>query len=187
MDSNAAWADRLEEFRSYLRLLAAVQLPATLRARLEPADLVQDTLVEAVRDLAQFRGNSKPELAGWLRRILSRNVRDRARKEFAARRDINLERSLEAALDRSSARIEQWLALAELGPAAQAEREEQLRRLADALGQLADDQRTVIELKHLQGWSVAAVADHMKRSPTAVAGLLRRGLERLRELLAEEP
>jgi RNA polymerase sigma-70 factor (ECF subfamily) len=187
MDSNAAWADHLEEFRSYLRLLAAVQLPARLRARLEPADIVQETLAEAVRDLSQFRGNTRPELAGWLRRILARNIHDRARKEFAARRDVHAEQSLEALLERSSARIEHWLAVADLTPAARAEREEQLCRLAAALAQLAGDQRTAIELKHLQAWTVADVAEHMNRSQTAVAGLMRRGLGRLRELLAEKP
>jgi RNA polymerase sigma-70 factor (ECF subfamily) len=57
--------------------------------------------------------------------------------------------------------------------------------LAEALVQLSDDQRLAVELKHLQGWSVADICKHTGRSEAAVAGLLRRGLKRLRELMAE--
>ena len=66
------------------------------------------------------------------------------------------------------------------------ERQEQLLRLARALAQLPDDQRTAVELHHLRDGPVAEIARQMGRTEAAVAGLLRRGLKRLRELLAEE-
>jgi DNA-directed RNA polymerase specialized sigma24 family protein len=35
-------------------------------------------------------------------------------------------------------------------------------------------------LQHWQGWSLADIAEHMGRTPAAVAGLLKRGLSQLR-------
>lgn len=61
--------------------------------------------------------------------------------------------------------------------------QEQLVALANALAHLPEEQREVIELKHLRGHAVAEIAERLGKTRAAVAGLLRRGLERLRELL----
>ncbi len=178
---------RLAEFRSYLRLLAAIQLPPLVRVRIDPADIVADTLAEAARDAGQHDGQSMPEFAGWLRRLLARNIRNRIQHASTTGGDVSREPALAASIDRAATRVEQWLALAELEPTAQAAREEQVRRLAAALDQLPDDQRTAVELKHLQGWTVAEVAEQMNCSAVAIAGLLRRALVRLHEILTASP
>jgi RNA polymerase sigma-70 factor (ECF subfamily) len=176
----------LEKFRSYLRLLAGLQMDTRLQGKLGPSDLVQQTLLEAHASRQAIAGRNDAEVACWLRRILANNLADAVRSYTAAARDVALERSLEAALAESSAQLDAWLVSDRPGPEDGVARQEQLLRLADALAQVPEDQRTALDLKHLRGLSVEEVARQMGRSGAAVAGLLRRGLQRLRDLLADE-
>src|SRR5207249_1060792 len=96
------------------------------------------------------------------------------------------ERSLEAALEDSSSRLEAWLAAEQSSPSQHAIRQEQLCRMAAALEQLPAQQRQAVELHHLRGCSLAEVAEQMGRSRSAVASLIFRGLEKLRQLLEDQ-
>src|SRR5262245_21397009 len=171
----------LERYRDYLLLLARIQLARGLQAKLDPSDLDQQTLLKAHRNRGQFRGRTEAELAAWLRAILARHLADVARK-FGPRTGVR-ERSLEAALEQSSARLEAWLAAGDTSPSRRAERQEQLLRMAEGLAALPDDQRVALELRHLRGLAVAEVAREMGRSTAAVGSLLYRGLKALREFL----
>ena len=64
-------------------------------------------------------------------------------------------------------------------------RSERLLRLAEALEALPEAQREAVELHYWQGWSLAEIAAHLDRSTAAIAGLLQRGLKKLRHLLEE--
>jgi RNA polymerase sigma-70 factor (ECF subfamily) len=179
----AAKARNFGEFRPYLRLLARLYFDPRLQAKMDPSDIVQKTLLEAEQHKEHHAWTSDAETATWLRTILVRNLADVYRKFSTGARRLTLERSLSD----SSARLEAWLADGHSPPGASIVRTEELMRLAAALEELPDDQRQVLDLKHLQGWSVTAISAEVGRSEAAVAGLLRRGLKRLRELLAEPP
>ena len=170
----------LEHFREYLLLLARLQIAPRLRGLLDPSDLVQQTLLKAHERRDQFRGQTDAEKAAWLRAILANQLRDTLR-----RHGRQPERSLEAALEQSSLRVEAWLAAEDESPSRQAQEGERLLGLAEAMAGLPDDQRLALELHHLEGLSVAAVARRMGRTTAAVAGLLHRGLKSLRERFRE--
>jgi RNA polymerase sigma-70 factor (ECF subfamily) len=170
----------VEDYREYLHLLARLQLDPRLRGKVDPSDVVQQTLVKAHQNLQQFRGQTAGEQAGWLRRILANTLIDAARK---FQRELALEHDLAQGVEQSSARLEAWLAAEQSSPSEVAARQEQLLRLARALAQLPDDQRIAVELHHLREVPVADLALEMGRTEASVAGLLRRGLKRLRELL----
>ncbi len=175
----------LERYRGYLHLLARLQLQARFRGKLDASDVVQQTLLKAHQALEQFRGEEPAELAAWLRQILARTLADYARDFGRAKRDLARERSLEAAVEDSSARLDAWVS-AESSPSQHVLREEQSVRLAGALASLPELQREALILKHCEGWSLAEIAQHLQRTRPAVASLLRRGLQHLRALLHEE-
>jgi RNA polymerase sigma-70 factor (ECF subfamily) len=183
--SSDAQSRPLEYFREYLRMLARLQIDPRLRSKLDPSDVVQETLLRAHERRDQFRGSTPAEQTAWLRQILANELAEVLRYYSRQTRDLNRERSLEAAVEESSARLEQWLASEQSGTSQRMERDEQLIRLGEALAGLPEDQRTAVELRYLQKEPVAQIAELVGRTEASVSGLLRRGLERLRERLSE--
>jgi RNA polymerase sigma-70 factor (ECF subfamily) len=174
-----------ERYRAYLRLLARLQIPVRLQPKVDASDVVQQTLLEVHRASDQFARLDEPARAAFLRRALTNNLADLVRHFAAEARDVGRERPVEAAVCDSSARLADWLAADQSSPSMRAVREEDLMRLAEALAELPEDQRLAVELKHLHGYAVSEIGAAMERGETAVGGLLRRGLKKLRELLHE--
>src|SRR5438270_10252532 len=138
----------LESYRSYLALLARVQLGRGLQGKVDPSDVVQEAFLEAHRDFAQFQGQTEAELLAWLRRVLATSLADQTRRyRGTQRRDPRLERQLAAALDRSSQALERGLVAPGSSPSDRAERHEDARRLAEALERLPADYRDVLLLR----------------------------------------
>src|SRR5262249_10811992 len=93
--------------------------------------------------------------------------------------------SLEPSPDDPAAGAGERLAADQTSPSGRAGRNEQLARLARALGALPDDQRRAVALHHLEGLSLEATAEAMGRSRPVAAGLIRRGLQALRVMLVD--
>jgi RNA polymerase sigma-70 factor (ECF subfamily) len=173
----------LERFRAYLTLLARLQLDPGLQGKVDPSGVVQQTLLEAYQAIDRLERMTEEQQAGWLRKALARNLTDEVRKLSTAMRDVTRERSLDAAIQDSSARIQAWLASERSNPSDQAVRNEHLLQLAEALARLPEDQRRSVELHHLLGYPVGEIGRILARSESAVGSLLVRGLRNLRKYM----
>jgi RNA polymerase sigma-70 factor (ECF subfamily) len=185
---DAALGLLLERYRAYLTLLARLQIGRLLQGKADPADMVQETFLEAAGHFALFRGETEAELTAWLRQILAGCLAHLARRYFGTEaRDVRLERLLGDELDQSSRAIDCGLIAEQSSPSQSASRREQAVLLADALDCLPPDYREVIILRHLEGLTFPEVAARMGRSLDSVEKLWVRALPRLRRALGGEP
>jgi RNA polymerase sigma-70 factor (ECF subfamily) len=179
------WVDSLPKYQDFLKLLARLQLLDSLRDRLDSSDVAQETMVRAVANIEQFCGSTEQELGAWLRTILVRLVIEKHRGAHTKKGDLSREQSLQRALEDSTARLEEWLADKGPSPSQNAARQEQLLELANALEKLPPRQREAVELKYFKGWKNKAIAKELDVTTAALAGLLLRGVAKIRAQLLE--
>ena len=175
--SSAAIGSLLEGARSYLMLQAEHQLPLTLRAKVGPSDIVQETALDAHRDFLRFRGTTQEELYAWLRTILQNNVMDAVRRfDMAQKRSAKREASISVVVDRRGVSV---LPTGGNSPDRSAIRREDAALLTVVLAQVPGDYQTVLRLRYWEGLSFPEIASRIGRSEEAARKLWYRALARL--------
>jgi RNA polymerase sigma-70 factor (ECF subfamily) len=189
---NQALGALVNGYRNYLQLLARVQVDRQLRRRLSASDLVQETLTRACRGFREFRGVSEQELLAWLRTIMVHSLRKAVEREIKAYkrtvwREVPLHVAV-AAMENSSAQLDQALLCSLAIPAEQAETREMVAVVADRLAQLPEQYREIIILRNLEGLRFDEVAQRLGKSVGAARVMWVRALNQLRgELDGELP
>jgi RNA polymerase sigma-70 factor (ECF subfamily) len=172
----------LRHFEPWLRLLAQVQVESRFRAKFDPSDVVQQTMLEAVRALPQFRGTTEAELTAWLRQILAHALAHEIRRyRGTQKRDLQREVPLDKQLTNASQRLGDILPATGTSPSQVLIQHERQVLLAQALERLPEDYREVIVLRSLEGLSHDEVAKRLGRNSGAVRMLWVRALARLRQ------
>jgi RNA polymerase sigma-70 factor (ECF subfamily) len=172
----------LENYRPYLLVLAQKYLDPKLQGRLDPADIVQVTFMEAQRDLDSFRGEDIASMLAWLRNILRNNVASMHQHHLATKkRSARMEIGFHHAATDSQPGIGDLIPSETTSPSQQAMRGEAVMELAESMLRLPASQQEALRLRYMEGWTLKQIADHMQKSEMAVAGLLKRGLQGLRE------
>lgn len=169
----------LDSHRPALLLWARCQMPEWLRGKLDPADLVQQTLLEAHTARERVEGRTALEVLAFLRRALAHNLIDATRKHARSRTDVS-----PVACAQSSVRLADWLAAEHTSPSERADRNDRFDKLASALAELPDAQRVAVEMRYLQQMKVAEIARLMDRNENAVSQLLHRAVVALRGALS---
>jgi RNA polymerase sigma-70 factor, ECF subfamily len=176
----------LQTYRNYLTVLATAQLDQRLRRRMNPSDLVQETLLAAHRDFGKFRGRSEREFLAWLRQILINCLHHAVETHLKAKmRDVRCEVSIEQmglSMDHSAAQFAHALADHGPSPSAAARQRERAVILADQLAKLRPEYRDVIVHRNSQGLSLDEIAERMDRKAGAVRMLWLRAIDKFKRV-----
>ena len=181
-------------YRNYLRMIVRTGMGPRLRERVEMSDVVQETLVEVVRQFPQFTGQNEIALVGWLRRLVAQKLADLGRYHSRAKRSgdaasVPLDAGWEAGGhpappgDGEGLRLLDMLALSQTSPSEAASRRELTVLLADAFSNLGEQEAEVLWLYHAEGLSFEAIAQRLGLGRKAVRGLWARGLKGLRKTM----
>jgi RNA polymerase sigma-70 factor, ECF subfamily len=135
----------------------------------EAEDAAQDALVKAWRGLGRFRAGAP--LRPWLLRIVANEARNRSRAS-ARRQRLALRAAAESSGGAAPSPEETTLAI------------EQRELLLDALGQLPDEARLVLECRYLLDLSERETAAALGLRRGTVKSRTARALQRLRETYA---
>ncbi len=199
--ARAGEADALGEicalYQNYLRMVVRTGLGPRLRERVELSDVVQEALVEVVRQFPQFTGDSEAALVGWLRRLVGQKLADLGRYHSRAKRaGASSALPLDAAPPdaaggfrpgEESGRLLDMLSLSQTSPSQAVSRREQIVLLADALAGLTDLEADVIWLYYAESLSFEAIGQRFGLSRKSIRGIMARGFKRLKRSLEGPP
>jgi RNA polymerase sigma-70 factor (ECF subfamily) len=177
----------LARHRDRLRLMVALRLDPRLQARVDPPDVVQDTLTEADAKLADYARRRPLPFYPWLRRLAWEHlVRLHRRHVVARRRRVGREEVPPAPLpDASAWELASRLAARDSSPSAWLRRDGLRGRLRHALARLAENDREVLVLRNLEDLSPGEIAAVLGLTEAAVKMRQLRALQRLRERLGD--
>ncbi len=183
---SAAVERLLGEFREPLRKVIDLRLDPVLARRVDASDIVQDVLLEANQRLTEYLKSPNMPFHLWLRHLAQDRIIDTHRRHRQAqRRSIDREQAIQrpAWTDASSVQLVAQLVDAEQTPASAAIHQELQRRLSDALGQLGDDDRDIILMRHHEQLSNQDVAAALGLTEAAASMRYLRALRKLRGVL----
>jgi RNA polymerase sigma-70 factor (ECF subfamily) len=183
-------------YRNYLRMIVRTGLGPKLRERVELSDVVQEALVEVVRQFPQFTGQNEAALVGWLRRLVGQKLADLGRYHSRAKRssggsalplDAPWEPGTPSDSNPGGGRLLDMLALSQTSPSEAASRRELIVLLADALAGLPGTEAEVLWLYYADGLSFEAIGERMELSRKSIRGVWARGLKNLKRTLDGPP
>lgn len=183
--SDAAIDELLLLYRARLRQLFAVRVGDWMRGRVDPSDLVQETLTEAAQKLEKFLVDRPIAFYPWLRQIGIQRLSKAREFHLAQKRNAMRERhgvdlsgeSVQHLVDRLGANLPSPSAIAR-----QAEQSDQMRKI---IAQLSESDRELLVLRYLEQLPVDECLTVLRVSREAYKKRHFRAIKRLRELLTE--
>jgi RNA polymerase sigma-70 factor, ECF subfamily len=173
-------------YGNYLRMVVRSGMGRRLRERVEVSDVVQEVLVEVVRQFPRFTGQNDAAVMGWLRRLADQRLADQGRYHCRSKRGgdgmvLPLDGASESGglADEGSGRLLDRLALSQTSPSQLVSKREQFDLLADALAGLAEPEADVLWLYFAESLSFEAIGQRLNLKRKSVSRIVAQGLKKL--------
>jgi RNA polymerase sigma-70 factor (ECF subfamily) len=182
----AAAGEALDRHRARLRRMVEARLDRRVRGRVDPSDVLQDGLADAVAEFPAYLADPRLPLFLWLRLVVGDRLAKAHRDHLGAQardaaREVSLYRGPMPAA--SSAALAAHLLGRETSPTQAAVRAERLLRLQAALNALDPVDREVLSLRHFEELTHAEAAGVLEIGEAAAAKRYVRALKRLKDVL----
>jgi len=168
LDHDQLFAQSADRLLLYIRL----RMGPGLSRRIEPVDALQEVWLAALQGLEGFESRGPGSFLRWLCKIADNRLAGLAEHHGALKRRPA----------KAMARVSRIVDLARdprSGPLSGAVRIEARGRLAEAIDQLAEDEREALMLRFFQGLEQAEIAQRLETSTSSVQRLLGRALVKI--------
>ena len=191
-----AMGELCDHYRNYLRVVVRSELKSRLSKRVELSDVVQEVLVEIVRQFPSFTGDNEPALLGWMRRLVAQKLADLGRFHKRLKRGggvlpVSLDHDLDfgntgGTREGSEVRPRDILALSQTSPSEAASLREQTRLLTGTLALLPESEAEVLWLHHAEGLSFTTISERLGLSRKRIRVIWARGLRSIRRSMGRQ-
>jgi RNA polymerase sigma-70 factor (ECF subfamily) len=161
-----AYEALFERYAERLLLYVRLRLGAALRGKVSPFDVLQETFLAAHKAFAEFDQRDEDSFSHWIHRIAHNRIRDLADHHGAQRRA-----PAGGHLDGSG--VIERIRASQTGPSTRAGREEEQRRLEQAIQALEPREREALLLRYFEGQSFERVGQALgcsRETARAVVG-----------------
>jgi RNA polymerase sigma-70 factor (ECF subfamily) len=184
-----AMAELMAMHRDRLRKMVAVRLDQRVSPRLDPSDVVQETMLKAVAKMPEYLKDRPIEFYPWLRQLAWDQMVDSFRKHVVAQRrsvdrEIDMDRDLIPALpDQSTAMLAEILVAKQSSPSRRLQLNHIQDRVSEALRAINPAYREVLVMRYLEELSLGEIAQCLGASESAIKSRHVRALKQLAKAL----
>ncbi len=186
-DGNAEAVNKLiDRHRDAILRLVRMRLDRRIQPRVGVSDVVQDVFIEANRRLQKYLQDPIMPFHLWLRQIAKDRIIDAHRRHrVSKKRSVDREQPahLPGDMDHSSMALANQLVDGEVTPMAAATQRELAARVEQTIGELPEQDRDILLMRHYEFLSNQEVAEALGLSQPAASMRYLRAIRRMRELL----
>jgi RNA polymerase sigma-70 factor (ECF subfamily) len=173
----------LIEHHDALHAKVRAHLGPSMKRHLDPDDVIQEAYARAFRAVTECSFENAVAFYAWLEGITMNTLRDEHRFLRRRKRDIGREVHGSAQAPESYEQFLARLSASDSTPSRKVAKAEAAAAVISSLARLTDDQRHVVQMRFLDGLSVAETAAALDKTEAAIHMLCHRALKALREVM----